>query len=333
MIPTKTMWYRTTWSGRALFAAFCLGVTPFPCLPASAPAATAPELDELAEVVVQAPEPRFVAPTLRDRIGRVWVPVMLDGKGPFRLVLDSGAVRSAVIPAVATALQLPTDRTPPVVLHGVTGSTVAPTISVDTISVGDLHIGPAVLPIIADAFGGAEGLLGTLGMEDKRIYIDFRNDFVNISLSRNQRATREFTVIPVIRHNLPLLAVQGHAGGVPALAIIDTGAQTTVGNEALRRALERQLRQRALSSDAITGATGDTQIGEGARVSPIDIGEITIREAHITFGDMHIFRLWNLVDEPAVLIGMDILGLLDTLVIDYQRRELHVKPHRQGMVD
>jgi len=30
---------------------------------------------------------------------------------------------------------------------------------------------------------------------------------------------------------------------------------------------------------------------------------------------------------------MDILGLLDALVIDYQRRELHVKPHRQGMVD
>ena len=27
------------------------------------------------EVVVSAPEPRYVAPTLRDRIGRIWAPV------------------------------------------------------------------------------------------------------------------------------------------------------------------------------------------------------------------------------------------------------------------
>ena len=48
------------------------------------------------EVVVQALEPRYVAPTLRDRIGRIWAPVMINGKGPFRLVLDTGASRSAV---------------------------------------------------------------------------------------------------------------------------------------------------------------------------------------------------------------------------------------------
>jgi hypothetical protein len=33
-------------------------------------------------------------------------------------------------------------------------------------------------------------------------------------------------------------------------------------------------------------------------------------------------------DRPAVLIGMDILGLLDTLVIDYRRMELHIKSRR-----
>ena len=70
------------------------------------------------------------------------------------------------------------------------------------------------------------------------------------------------------------------------------------------------------------------QIGVGARVSPIQIGAISILDAHVTFGDMHIFDHWNLGDEPAILIGMDILGLLDTLVIDYRRREMHLKPQR-----
>ena len=43
-----------------------------------------------------APEPRYVAPTLRDRIGRVWAPVYINGQGPLRLVLDTGASASAV---------------------------------------------------------------------------------------------------------------------------------------------------------------------------------------------------------------------------------------------
>jgi hypothetical protein len=99
-------------------------------------------------------------------------------------VLDSGATRSAVIPSVATALQLPPDRSRPVLLRGVTGTAVVPTIRVDSLSVGDLLVAPSTLPIVNDAFGGAQGLLGMDGMKDKRIYIDFRNDFINVSYSR-----------------------------------------------------------------------------------------------------------------------------------------------------
>lgn len=43
----------------------------------------------------------------------------------------------------------------------------------------------------------------------------------------------------------------------------------------------------------------------------------------VTFGDIHI-----LTDEPALLIGMDIIELLESLVIDYKRRELHLRPRR-----
>jgi predicted aspartyl protease len=294
-------------------------------LPA-APASTGDP--ELAEVVVQAPEPRYVAPTNRDRIGRVWVPVYINEKGPFRLVLDSGATRSAITPKVASLLELPLDRTPPVMLRGVTGSAIASTVKVDSISVGDLYVGPSTVPIVADAFGGADGLLGTDGMRDKRIFIDFRNDFINISRSRNRRAAAGFQTVPFLKDDLNLLIVEAAIGNLPVRAIIDTGAQASVGNVALQTALRRQIARNRLGEDMVTGATGDVQIGVGARVAPITIGELSIRDAHITFGDMHIFERWKMLDEPAVLIGMDILGLLDTLVIDYRRMELQIKRRR-----
>jgi hypothetical protein len=50
----------------------------------------------------------------------------------------------------------------------------------------------------------------------------------------------------------------------------------------------------------------------------------------MTFGDMHIFEHWKMTNKPAVLIGMDVLGLLDTLIIDYKRGELQVRVRNSG---
>ncbi|HYC10245.1 MAG TPA: aspartyl protease family protein, partial [Steroidobacteraceae bacterium] len=80
--------------------------------------------EQLEEVVVQTTEPRFVAPTRRDRIGRIWAPVLIDGKGPYRLVLDTGANHSAITARAAQSL----GGTPAanVVVTGFTGSATVP---------------------------------------------------------------------------------------------------------------------------------------------------------------------------------------------------------------
>ncbi len=294
--------------------------------PHTASAGMASTLDELQEIVVTAPEPRYAAPTTRDRIGRVWVPVHLDDHGPFRLVLDTGAQRSAIVPQVAAQLGVPLDRSPPVRVHGATGTAITPTIDVALLKVGDVWIQPARLPVVADVFGGADGLLGMDGMQQRRIYIDFRSDYVDISRSRGQRAARGFIVVPLLRDASELAMADAEVGGVPVRAIIDTGAQATVGNEALRQALRRQLSRRSLAEEHIHGATGAVQAGIGARVRTVRMGGLQVRDAHVTFTDLHIFSTWGLSETPALLVGMDILGLVDTLIIDYARREVQIRP-------
>src|SRR5688572_15771868 len=144
--------------------------------------------EELTEVIVQAKEPRYVAPTRRDRIGRIWAPVYINNLGPFRLVLDTGSSHAAVNASVAKALGIKlTDRNR-VLLRGVTGSRAVPTITVNSVIIGDLELRPARLPIVIDALGGADGVLGTDGLLDKRIFIDFRNDRITIFRSRFERA-------------------------------------------------------------------------------------------------------------------------------------------------
>ena len=272
---------------------------------------------------MQAPEPRFVAPTRRDRIGRIWVPVLINGRGPFRLVLDTGASDSAITEPVALALGLEPDPSHTVLVRGVAGSAVVPTVRVDFLTVGDLEVTSVKLPIVADALGGAEGVLGTGGFSDKRIDIDFLHDRVSIARSHEQRAPLGFVTLPLERAGPGLLMVRGTVDQVKVHVVIDTGAERSIGNEALRRALVSRHAQG--TPDKIYDVTTHVQGGEMFESPPIMLGKIEIRGARITYGEVRIFEHWHLTHEPALLVGMDALGLLEVLVIDYRRRELEVR--------
>jgi hypothetical protein len=294
-----------------------------PVAPAPAPAGV--DTGEITEIVIQAPEPRYVAPTRRDQIGRIWAPVYINGKGPFRLVLDSGASRSGVTAKVVAALGMKPDESNPVRLRAVTGSATVPTIHVDTLEVGDLLVTDSRLPILADALGGADGILGNEGLADRRVYIDFRHDLIIISRSHGRPAAPGFMTVPFTLERGRLLVTDVQLGWVHAKAIIDTGGQITVANLALRDALVRRNSKEHFSVDQIEGVTNDIQDGEGRRAPPIKFGPIEIQSKRMTFADMRIFEYWKMTKEPSVLIGMDALGLLDTLIIDYRRHELMLR--------
>jgi hypothetical protein len=291
---------------------------------------TVDAIDQLTEVMVEAREPRYVAPTRRDQIGRIWAPVVINGRGPFRLVLDTGASHSGVTALVALALGIPTDQSPPVIMRGVTGFATVPTIKVDSLSVGDLSVDQSVLPIVPDALGGAEGVLGSEGLAGKRIYIDFRHDRIDIAYSKNERVGRGFIEIPFHSIRGTLVVVDAVIGQVRTKAIIDTGGQATIANLALKDALARTTYVRG-KRDQIIGATKDVQEGELIPAPAIEFGSsIQIRDPSVTFADMYIFKQWHLTREPAILIGMDTLGLLDTLIIDYKRHELQIRMMKPG---
>jgi hypothetical protein len=296
-------------------------------VPAAAPSvpAAAPADDGLQEITITGRGPRYVAPTRRDQIGRIWAPVLINGRGPFRLVLDTGASHSGVTAPVADVLGIPVDASPPVVLHGVTGSGIVPTIHVDSLSVGDLDMASQLLPILADAFGGAQGVLGAEGLADKRIFIDFKHDQIMITYSRGERAERGFVAVPFHSVRGALILIKAKVGDVAAKAIIDTGAQATIANRALRAALLRAEGSSNGERDRIQGVTLDYEDGMVAPTPTITVGGIAIRNATVTYADVAIFDQWHLHGEPTIIIGMDVLGLFDTLVIDYRRHELQIR--------
>jgi aspartyl protease len=269
------------------------------------------------------PEPLFAAPTRLDRIGRVMTAVMINGKGPFRFVIDTGASRSTLAPHTARALGL-TKQGKNVMLNGVTGAAEVPTVTVDTLEIGALKFEKQELPVIfTSIMGNADGILGVAGFADQRIDVDFKRDRVSVMESNGRRPHYSLVTTRTVRNKNGLMIFDMRVGRrVRCKAVLDTGAERTLGNLALQDALNRGKKRREPVSAVIHGATPDITDGDVQEIKVATIGDMTLSNLEVIFADFHVFKLWELDKEPAMLIGMDMIGVLERLVIDYRRNEV-----------
>src|SRR5690606_10888537 len=122
-------------------------------------------LDAPAPIATEMPEEEhlYAAPTRPDRIGRIAAPVMINGQGPFRLILDTGASQSVITKRVVDKLGLLLTPESQLILHGVTGSLAVPAVRLDTLQTGDLIQRDLKVAVLGSVMGGADGILGVQG--------------------------------------------------------------------------------------------------------------------------------------------------------------------------
>ena len=282
------------------------------------PAPVSPELLE--------DEHLYAAPTNEDGIGRIAAPVMINGQGPFRFILDTGANQSVLTKRVVDAVGLTLVPESQLMLHGVTGSLVVQAAKVDSLQTGDLIQSDLKVAVLNSVMGGADGILGTQGFGGLRVTVEFNRDRISIERSRGQRARHNEGRIPAKMRFGRLLVVNGYVGTIRVKAVIDTGAEMTLGNIALRDALLRRRKHNQVNEDVrVVGLDETSQMGRYLRTPMIRLGEAEIEGVPIVYGDIHVFKMWELQEEPALLVGMDILGSLEKLVIDYQREEIQFR--------
>jgi predicted aspartyl protease len=270
--------------------------------------------------------PDLAVPTTLDRAGRVVAEVRVDGRGPFRFIVDTGANRSAISRRLAAALSLQPLPDQETLVHGITGSAVMPIVEVPTLRVGSLEFADQRVAVLPDAvFGDTDGILGIDALQRARIHIDFVNDRVVVGETRRRDHGGRVVIKASLRHR-GLVMVNGRVGRVPVKAIVDTGAERSLGNEALRRALELRLKKPIDGTvTSVVGATAQVAEGRAFSSPSVSFGGVRIDRLVITYGDFHVFRVWSLLEEPALVIGMDLLGTVPEFAIDYPQREFQIR--------
>ncbi len=271
----------------------------------------------------------LAVPTRLDRIGRIVVPVMINGQGPFRFIVDTGASHSVVSPALAARLGLTPTVEAAILVNGITGTSQVPGVTIEKLQAGDLSIENTDFPVVwAPLMGGADGILGAAGLSAQRLLVDF--DRNKVVLSRAGSGTPAgYAKIAARRLEGGLVAVSARVGRIDTIAIIDTGSERTLGNLALRDALNQQPRPGMQAHvTTVFGATTEVAPGDAQVVPTIAIDQLRISEATVVYGHFHIFKVWNLESRPALIVGMDILGTVGAMSIDFKHPYVYLAGDR-----
>jgi Aspartyl protease len=268
----------------------------------------------------------YAESTRPDELKRIVVPVMLNEQGPFYFLLDTGATRTVIAKSAVTRLALQTDEQQRVDIRSVSSVMRVPTVVMSSLQVGALRSTQVRMPVLSGlVLDGVDGILGVDVLGDTKVTADFLNNHIRITTANGEPADSSRLVFAFTQMARRPIMVDAWVGGIRTRAIVDTGCAHTLGNAVLLNVLQKQQHgQLAIRSTEVSDATDATLPAQLALVPSMIVGTLGIQNLPVSFGEFSVFDIWKINDRPALLIGMDVLSLVDELAIDYRRKELQV---------
>lgn len=253
-----------------------------------------------------------------ERNRRLTVPVMIEGSGPYDFMIDTGSQATAVTHQINEGLQLTPFGT--ATLVGMASVRPVEVVEVSSMSFGSHTIEDLISPVLDRQHVGADGIIGLDSLQDFRVLIDFREETIalqDVSDDRNYR--RGFEIVVRARQQLgQLLITDAMVEGVRATVIIDTGAQASLGNLALRE----RIRTKRAEEVTTTDVNGVELVGQMSFVRSLDIEGLSLRNVPLTFADAPAFEALGLQDQPVISLGMQHLRMFDRVAIDFSRQRI-----------
>ncbi len=265
------------------------------------------------------------SPITADTEKHLTVTVRVDGNGPYRFVVDTGADRTVLATDVAAELGLEFNEN--VMLEGAVRAVKAQTVTISELSFGVVRYHSLVVPTLPRSTLGADGYLGLDTLDGHRVTFDFKNHTLQVGaphsrlsalLVRDKEA--RIRTVGSLGH---LRALNCMVDGIRAAAFIDSGADLSAGNQALFDALaSRNPAYGDIGRISLVDVTGGETSGSVTLVKKIQISELELSDCPLVIADFKVFDVWGLTQRPALLIGMNFLRRFSKVSIDYGLKEL-----------
>jgi predicted aspartyl protease len=255
---------------------------------------------------------------------RMTVPVHLSGAGPYQFLVDTGADRSAVSRQIVTSLKLPSAGGAE--LHSLSGVSTIGTARLTNVALTRTPERSVDAAVLDGAYIGADGIVGVDLLRSQRVQFDFEKQTMSIVPSEVPDFVKEpgTIVVRAKRKNGRLVVTDATANGERLTVVLDTGSQVSIGNEALRRRLNREDLVSIEKRVELESVTGQKITGDYMFVRELSIGGVSLSNLAIVFADAHTFKQLKLDRTPALLLGMNAIRAFKRVSIDFANRKFRV---------
>ena len=251
---------------------------------------------------------------------RMTVEVNVNGTGPYRFVVDSGADTSVIGSRIASALNLqPGGR---VLLNGVTDSSMVDRVLVDEIELGPTAVQDLRLPVLKEYDIGAEGMIGLDALVEQRLMLDFEKRTISVDDASRPMPQMDGEIVVTARLKRgQLILTQVKAGQTQVDAVVDTGSEVTIGNTALREKLMKRYSGK-VEKIQVAGVTGVVTELELIRIPELKLGSVTLQNVPIAFADVTPFEVFGISHKPSLLLGTDLMETFRKVSLDFRARKV-----------
>jgi len=254
----------------------------------------------------------------KDQWSRMTVPVKVVEQGPFRFLIDTGSQNTVLSRDLATRLALVPNRKARLI--SVAGTQMVDMVDLDQIDLGRRSYYCLSAPVLESEHMGADGILGLDSLQDQRVLVDFRKGLMAIDDAKNLGGNRGFEiVVEARRRSGQLIMADAKLEGIKVQVVIDTGAETSIGNVALQKALARKRKAEKIELLSVTGHTVSADLSYARW---LEIADVRFNNVAIAYTDAPAFKALKLDSRPSLLLGMRDLRSLDRLAIDFSSRRI-----------
>lgn len=261
---------------------------------------------------------------LIDDSARMTVQVRINGSDPFPFVVDTGSERTVVSHDLAQKLALKAG--PQLTLATITGKERVGSFVIDNLAMTAVKVQRIEAPALERQHLGAFGLVGIDSLEDHKVLLDFKTGQMDVLPSKRSRSKTQLEdgmiVVTATRRAGRMILSSATIDGRKVDIILDTGAQISMGNLALKKRLRPNMRRSDYVPVVLRSVTGDALVGDYTQIRNIEVGGLTMKDLPIVFSNNYAFEALDLNDRPAILLGMDALQLFDRVIIDFANKRV-----------
>ena len=282
-------------------------------------------------------EPALVDQPYRIGLGeRFTTEAMINGQGPFELVIDTGSSQTILFTSVGKKLGLTPEPGADITIHGISATVTSHPFKLKELALSNERVVDLPIAILDDpssAQGEPDGVLGIDVLE--RYFLAFDSESRRFRLFPRGAKPQPFSGWPsavmtprrLRGLRVDFWFVEARYAGYPATTLVDLGAGVNILTWELARHLVSRKDMPARNAEEVRDALGKGFPAFRLEGLPIELARQRWRKEIALVADVPVFVILDMAGRPSAIVGAGLLKN-DSFALDFESRRLHVAPRR-----